>query len=132
MAWRVFSDVAPAIERIRRIGIKLLIGSNFDSRLRGVVAGLPEIADLESTLVISSEIGVRKPHPRFFRAACERLGCEPSGLLCVGDDERNDVQGAIRAGAHAVLVDRLGKHNRDDEEGFRDLLPIVAQLVESA
>ena len=79
-------------------GISVCVGSNFDGRLRGVVKGLPELRDRAESLVISSEVGFRKPHPSFFHAACAQLGLPPSKVLCVGDDPENDVRGAIRAG----------------------------------
>jgi putative hydrolase of the HAD superfamily len=106
-SWRAFPDVGPAIERIRRAGLGLVIASNFDGRLRAVARGLPELDGAD--LVISSEVGVRKPHPDFYRAACERLGLPPDRVLSVGDDLENDVLGAQRAGLRAVLLDRKGR-----------------------
>jgi putative hydrolase of the HAD superfamily len=108
-AWRMFADVGPAIVALREAGLNLIIASNFDSRLRTVVRGLPDLVAEEARLVISSEIGLRKPHPDFYRAACERLGLPPDRVLCVGDDVENDVLGPGRAGLRAILVDRKGR-----------------------
>ena len=105
-SWRCFPDVAPALLALSAQGVAVCIGSNFDGRLRRVVSGLPELADCVDSLVISSEVGFRKPHPSFFRAACARLGLPPERVLCVGDDVENDVQGAIRAGLSGILLDR--------------------------
>jgi putative hydrolase of the HAD superfamily len=88
--------------------VPVRVASNFDGRLRGVVAGLPAVAGLRDALVISSEVGYRKPHPAFYRAACARLGLPPGRVLCVGDDLENDVLGAGRAGLRGVLLDRSG------------------------
>jgi putative hydrolase of the HAD superfamily len=85
-----------------------VIGSNFDARLRPVVAGLPELAPIAHELVISSEVGYRKPHPGFYRAACDRLGLPPGRVLAVGDDVTNDLEGPRRAGLAAILIDREG------------------------
>ena len=76
------------------MGVSVCVGSNFDARLRGVVQGLPELDSCVDSLVISSEVGYRKPHPSFFRAACDHLGLPPERVLCVGDDLENDVRGA--------------------------------------
>jgi putative hydrolase of the HAD superfamily len=105
-SWLCFPDVAPALRAIHEAGIAVCVGSNFDSRLRQVVLGLPELGWAVDALVISSEVGFRKPHPAFFQAACERLNLPARRVLCVGDDLENDVQGAIRAGLSAVLLDR--------------------------
>ena len=87
-SWRCFPDVAPALKALKQMGVSLCVGSNFDGRLRGVVLGLPELEPWLDSLVISSEVGYRKPHPEFFRAACDHLGLPPARVLCVGDDVR--------------------------------------------
>lgn len=108
-AWRSFPDVAPGLAALREAGLPLRIASNFDGRLRAVAAGLPELSGFVAPLVISSEVGHRKPHPAFYRAACASLGLPPGRVLCVGDDPENDVLGAERAGLRGVLLDREGR-----------------------
>lgn len=105
-AWSCHEDVAPALELLHARGLTLRVGSNFDARLRRVLAGLPDLARLADDPLISSEIGYRKPHPRFYQAACDQLGLSPDRLLCVGDDLENDVLGPRRAGLRGVLIDR--------------------------
>jgi putative hydrolase of the HAD superfamily len=112
-SWRCFDDVAPALRALASSGIPVRIGSNFDSRLRDVVAGLPEIAALRDDLIISSEVGFRKPHPAFFEAVCASLGLPASRVLCVGDDLENDVLGARKSGLRGVLLDRSKKPDTD-------------------
>jgi putative hydrolase of the HAD superfamily len=108
-AWRCFPDVAPAIAAMAAREVPVRIASNFDGRLRAVVGGLPELSPCDGALVISSEVGFRKPHPAFYRAACESLGLPPGRVLCVGDDPENDVDGPRRAGLRALLLDRHGR-----------------------
>jgi len=108
-SWRCFADVAPALRALAAQGLTVCVGSNFDGRLRRVVQGLPELADCVDSLVISSEVGFRKPHPSFYHAACARLALPPERVLCVGDDLENDVRGAIRAGLSGMLVDRAAR-----------------------
>jgi putative hydrolase of the HAD superfamily len=108
-AWRCFPDVAPGLEALREAGLPVRIASNFDGRLRAVAAGLSELAGHVETLVISSEVGYRKPHAAFYAAACASLGLPPDRVLCVGDDPENDVLGAERAGLRGVLLDRNGR-----------------------
>ena len=105
-SWWCYPDVAAALDRLADQAISVCVGSNFDGRLRGVVNGLPALKDRTETLVISSEVGFRKPHPSFFHAACAQLGLPPAKVLCVGDDPENDVRGAIRAGLSGLLLDR--------------------------
>jgi putative hydrolase of the HAD superfamily len=105
-AWRAFDDVGPAIRAFRDAGLAFVIASNFDGRLRAVVRGLPDLAECEDRLVISSEVGFRKPHPAFYQTACEGMGLRPDRVLCVGDDPENDVRGPERAGCRGLLLDR--------------------------
>jgi putative hydrolase of the HAD superfamily len=127
-AWRTFDDVRPAIDAMHRAGVGVVIASNFDSRLRAVVRGLPDLAAEEPGLVISSEVGVRKPHPDFYRAACERLGRPAGCVLSVGDDPENDVLGPRRAGLRAVLLDRKGR-NPEDVPHVRDLNVLIREVL---
>jgi putative hydrolase of the HAD superfamily len=110
------------------MGVSLCVGSNFDGRLRGVVQGLPELASWVDTLVISSEVGFRKPHASFFQAACEHLGLPPERVLCVGDDLENDVRGAIRAGLSGLLLDR-GEQRPGDLPHVPNLMVLVQSKI---
>jgi putative hydrolase of the HAD superfamily len=105
----VFGDVGPALESAERAGLAVRIASNFDGRLRQVVRGLPVLADWADRLLISSEVGVRKPHPDFYLAACASMGLAPAQVLCIGDDRENDLEGPRRAGLQGCLVDRKRK-----------------------
>jgi len=120
-SWRCFPDVAPALRALAAQGLKVCVGSNFDGRLRRVVQGLPELAECRDSLVISSEVGFRKPHPSFYHIACAHLNLPPERVLCVGDDVENDVRGAIRAGLSGMLLDRAA--------GAPDDLPHVPNLT---
>jgi putative hydrolase of the HAD superfamily len=105
-SWQCYPDVAPVLSAFAEMGIAVCVGSNFDGRLRRVVQGLPELESCVDSLVISSEVGYRKPHPLFFRAVCDHLGLPGDRVLCVGDDLENDVRGAVRAGLCGLLLDR--------------------------
>ncbi len=127
-SWRVFDEVGATMLALEEAGFGLRIASNFDGRLRSVVRGLPELAPWSDRLVISSEVGYRKPHPRFFQTASESLGLPPEQVLCVGDDLENDVRGPERAGMRALLLDREGRfpEHRPSLERLDQLISQVA------
>jgi putative hydrolase of the HAD superfamily len=102
-AWRCDPDAAEVLSRLAERGYVLGVASNFDRRLRPVAAGLPALRPL-THLVISSEVGWRKPAPAFFAALCRAVGLAPEQVALVGDDEINDYQGARAAGMQAVLL----------------------------
>ena len=89
-------------------GLTLGLASNFDRRLRRVLAGHPELA-AAGHLAISSEIGWRKPGLEFFTALCTGIELPPEKVLLVGDDVINDYEGARNAGLEAILLDSEGE-----------------------
>ena len=106
--WQVPADARVFLQMCEDAGVPVLLASNFDSRLRKVCAGRPELS-LIRTLVISSEVGWRKPDDRFFSSLCQAAECEPEQLLFVGDDPINDYEFARANGAAALWIDRAGK-----------------------
>ena len=103
-SWSCNPDAQEVLEPLRAAGYKLTIASNYDGRLRSVVAGMTPLRPL-GPQIISSEVGWRKPSPQFFAAICEAVGTEPSQILYVGDDLVNDYKGATEAGLKAILYD---------------------------
>lgn len=101
-AWYVAPGAHAALQRLKDSGLKLGIVSNFDTRLRPILKGLG-LDQLFDTIVISAEIGVEKPNPIIFEAACQELGVLPEEAVHVGDDRRNDIFGARDAGCFAWL-----------------------------
>jgi putative hydrolase of the HAD superfamily len=79
------------------------MASNFDARLAEIVAAKPEWEPLAERLVISSVAGWRKPAPEFFAQMIAVAGQSAEHILYVGDDRRNDYEGARNAGMRAVL-----------------------------
>jgi len=61
-----------------------------------------DLAALADVVVISSEIGVRKPSRRIYAVACERLAVAPQDCVMV-DDIRHNLDGAARLGIAGVL-----------------------------
>jgi HAD superfamily hydrolase (TIGR01509 family) len=56
---------------------------------------------LFDAVVISGEVGMRKPEPEIFRYACERLDLAPAECVMV-DDLPHNVAGAVAVGMVAV------------------------------
>jgi putative hydrolase of the HAD superfamily len=109
-AWRCDADAAATMESLARRGYALGMASNYDRRLRSVVAGLPALAPLQC-LIISSEVGWRKPARQFFLALSQALNLPAQSILYVGDDLANDYEGARATGLRSVLFDPKGKHH---------------------
>ncbi len=60
------------------------------------------LADCFDTIIISGEIGYRKPHRFVFDKLAENLKIENSRILFTGDDPDPDIHGASKAGLQPV------------------------------
>lgn len=121
-AWTLAPDTAEVLHAAQRDGFVLGMGSNYDSRLCDVVSGFPALAPLRERVVISSQVGYRKPAREFFDEVIRVVGCDPSTILFVGDDLANDCVGAAAAGLRTVLIDPLAPRTRS--------YPVIASLGE--
>ena len=63
------------------------------------------LTDLADEVVISSEVGIRKPSRRIYALACERLGVVPEHAVLI-DDLQQNLDGAARIGIAGVLHTR--------------------------
>ncbi|MDO9026654.1 MAG: HAD family hydrolase [bacterium] len=59
--------------------------------------------------LFSDETIVRKPDPKIFRLALKALNCRPGSALHLGDDLKNDVQGALKAGMNVLWIEQPGQ-----------------------
>jgi putative hydrolase of the HAD superfamily len=105
--WQLYPEVRSVLEEMRSHQT-LWVVSNFDGRLRTILSGL-DIADLFEGMIVSSEVGASKPHPRMFEAAIRAAGASPDECLHIGDDAELDAAGARQAGIHAFQVRRPEK-----------------------
>jgi HAD superfamily hydrolase (TIGR01458 family) len=67
-----------------------------------------------------------KPSEAFYQQVVKSLGCPAEHCVMVGDDVLSDVQGAMDAGLHAILV-RTGKYRKQDDA----LCPESANIINS-
>jgi putative hydrolase of the HAD superfamily len=125
-AWRCEPEVAGVLDELARRGLALGLASNYDYRLRSVLAGRPELHAARH-VVISSEVGWRKPAPEFFAAVCRVAGLPAGRILFVGDDRHNDYDGARAAGLRAVLLDPRGRQG-DVPHRLRSLAELLTAI----
>ncbi len=119
-AWRCLPAAPAGLRRLADRGYRLALASNYDHRLRSVLAGWDELR-LIHHVIISSEVGWRKPSPHFFAAVCDELRLPASKVFFIGDDPANDYQGATQFGMPAALVGGGGEERLDLEQFFQGL-----------
>ena len=119
---RLFPDAIETLDALAccRLGV-ISNGSSARQRQKLTSVG---ILDRFAVVVISEDIGVAKPHPGIFEAACEAVGASPSACVHVGDRLDVDALGARDAGLRGVWLDRCGKG------GGPASAPTIARLTE--
>lgn len=89
--------------------------SNFDhSPTAWTILDKFGIRDLFKSVVISADLGWKKPHPSLFERAVSEIGVEPGRILFVGDTPHADVLGAHRFGMATAWVSGKGAPYKDD------------------
>jgi FMN phosphatase YigB (HAD superfamily) len=89
---------------------KLAVVSNFDYTPTALdILERAGVTDLFQTIVVSDEIGWRKPRRDIFDAALHRLGVRAGESLFIGDRADMDVLGAQQVGMDAVWINRDGE-----------------------
>lgn len=126
-----YPDAEPTLTGLRERGLRLVVVSNWDCSLSGVLERVG-LAHLFEGVVSSAEAGARKPDPAIFGPALELAGVEPSEALHVGDTPEEDMAGARAAGIRSLLIDRGGHHQtgRSSSDRPRTHISSLAEIEE--
>ena len=61
------------------------------------------------SIVLSRDVGFRKPHSAIFKSALNEMGVSSEESVFVGDNAFTDVVGARRAGMNVIWISREGE-----------------------
>lgn len=102
---RMFARVRPdeamrsAVLQVRAAGFRTVLVSN---SWGGDDYPLDELRPLFDEMLLSGQIGLRKPAPEIYLRAAERAGCEPGACVFVDDLEHN-IAGAEAVGMTGIV-----------------------------
>jgi HAD superfamily hydrolase (TIGR01549 family) len=122
--FELYEDALPALEEVRKAGLRIGLVSNGIRDLSEFVAH--HRLDVDA-IVDSRSHGWVKPHPTIFEAALELLGVRAGEAVMVGDSLEEDIDGARALGMRAILIDREERHP-EVEDRLSDLLALPAAL----
>ncbi|MEV6330977.1 HAD family hydrolase [Streptomyces sp. NPDC051909] len=126
-AWELFPDTVPVLDLLAddyRHGV--LSNSslhNQDHKLRAL-----GVRDRFEAVVCAVELGVAKPAPEAFHAACTALDLRPCEVAYVGDHPDIDARGADGAGLTGIWLDRADTGGRPDLKRITSLRQLPALL----
>jgi putative hydrolase of the HAD superfamily len=115
---RIEDYVHPLLEHLKK-KYKLGLISNF-AYPKGFWKTLDhfDLTKFFDAIVVSGELGVRKPSPKIFEKALELLNVKASETVFVGDTLKDDIVGARKVGIKTILVENIGlkKTNYENQE----------------
>jgi len=105
-------DAVKTLTTLKKAGLKL--GLISDCSNEAVVAWpLSPLSGYMDFTIFSCEVGMKKPDPRIFRLALDKLGVPPSSVLYVGDGGSSELSGATEAGMQTVQIRAPGEDSPD-------------------
>ena len=101
---RRFDHVKEMLEELRAKGGRVFLVSNAQSCFTIDELHTTELYDLFDGIIISSDVGVKKPSTRIFDIAFDRFGITAADSIYVGNDMRDDVLGATKSGIRTLYI----------------------------
>jgi putative hydrolase of the HAD superfamily len=103
--FELYEEVPAVLRDLASRGVRIGLISNSHRCLTSFQSHF-ELDGIVSAAVSSSEHGFLKPHASIFAAALQLVNVPANDAMMVGDNVRQDVDGALRAGMRAVLLHR--------------------------
>ncbi len=133
----LFPNVKKELMALKEHGMKLLLLSNAQTCF--IYNELPEeIQTLFDEIMISEDIGIKKPSEELFHLAFKKLRMQPEDIVFVGDSAEDDMIPAGKLGCHCIMI---GKQKKKDgilphaavfdpykESGYTGLAEIIVAM----
>jgi len=114
----VHDPIVDHVRALREQGYQLALVTNNVREGAAAWRSLVPVDELFDVVVDSSEVGMRKPNPAIYHHALAELGGIPPQEAVFLDDTPGNVEGAQRAGLHAILVET-------PEQAIKDLTALL-------
>jgi putative hydrolase of the HAD superfamily len=118
-------EAITVINTLKSSGYKVGLISDCSAETPAVWAYTPFV-DIFDATVFSCVVCLKKPDPRIYQLACERLGVKPEDCLYIGDGSSYELTGALKVGMRPILIRDPGEtvdtHFVDREEDWQGTL----------
>ena len=114
----VHDPIVDHVRALREQGYKLALVTNNVREGSAAWRSMVPVDELFDVVIDSSEVGMRKPNPAIYQHALDELGGIPPDEAVFLDDSPGNVEGAKRAGLHAILVET-------PEQAIKDLTAVL-------
>ena len=124
-----YQDVDIVLKNLKQEKLKIGLISNANSLLPLIKLKERSLDKYFNKICISSELGIRKPHPYIFKCVLDSLQIFPEEAVMVGDHFKLDIFGAKRLGMRAILIRRTEKSKVHDLKYSPDaIIDDISQL----
>jgi putative hydrolase of the HAD superfamily len=106
-------DAVATLARLKHTGFKVGLLSNCSIEIP-ILWPETEFADLIESPIFSSRERLKKPDPRIYQIACERLGVAPKDCLYIADGENHELKAAADFGMSPVLIRTPSQESRSE------------------
>ncbi|MGB3730176.1 MAG: HAD family hydrolase [Thermodesulfobacteriota bacterium] len=118
------------LEYIKTQGYRTAIVSNFDyAPTAYMLLNKFEITNLFEEIIISEEVGWRKPNHIIFETALKKLEVLPVDALFVGDNYHADVVGSKAVGMDAAWINRKNEPEADLDPKPNYIIKNLSELI---
>lgn len=120
-----YRDVRPTLQALRARSVAMGIISNYTPHLEAHLRRW-RLRTFFRFVIASTVVGVSKPDPAIFRMALAMAHTDAERALYVGDEPRDDMEGARSVGLPGVLIDREARYPDAPYQRMRDLSELVS------
>lgn len=124
--WMLYKDVLPCLTMLKDLPLGVV--SNGDGVQQRKKLAYTGIDSFFSSIVISDEIGFRKPQPEIFKRSSKELSLSLDDILYVGDQLETDVLGALNSGMRGVWINRTYQNHVNSDIDLE--VPTISKLIE--
>ncbi len=129
-------DALETLARLKSEGYKIGLLSNCSIEIP-ILWPETAFANLFDSLIFSSRERLKKPDPRIYHLACERLGVAPEQCLYIADGENYELTAAAKVGLRTALIrnaaqDVTRELHREAREWQGEAITALAETLELA
>ena len=126
-------DAVATLMALKAAGCRIGLISDCSSEVPAYWPNTP-FAPLIDAPIFSCSVGLKKPDPRIYQLACDRLGVRPEQCVYVGDGGSRELSGAARVGMHSVQIrvpeEDSDAHRVEGEEWHGTRIGRLSELLE--
>jgi HAD superfamily hydrolase (TIGR01662 family) len=130
--WLLEEDTISTLDALKQMGLRLGLVSNAgDAHDVDTLVDQNRLRPYFEQVIVSANVGVRKPNPRIFKLALDYFKVAPEATAMVGDTLGADVLGARNAGIASIWITR--RANRSDNRAHEDTIQpdaVISRLSE--